>query len=249
MPSVRASLAIVLLMVSICLAAHAEDEDGLQEFVDSLHSVDQVKAAIAANLQAMDACAAGSCVNTNATQICEYAGALDVQLAGALSDPRGAHRGARLEVSPSDLHLFRMIWSECKPTSYQFWDFGHVLHVWYDADPATDAKIRSALGIAVHEAPTAVAPPASSRIAPPLITNSPGTQCAYNRQCSSEEFQEVVRSLGRQWALMPDWLRSQCVHSRTYPAVESCILARTAAFLTANPSAATPWVEPRALNR
>lgn len=127
-------------------SAQAADSD-IQKFVDSIRSANQVKTAVRNDLLGVDSCGTGSCENNNATDICDHVAALDIKLAGAISDV-SRRGGGDFNIDNSDLQLFRAIWSACKPTSYQFWNYGRLLHVWYQPDPVTDAKVRAALGVA-----------------------------------------------------------------------------------------------------
>jgi hypothetical protein len=242
----RALAGLLVVLVSTAAAA-ADSATESQKFVDAIQSVDQVKAGVRESLSAIDHdCAVGSCANANATQICRYTAALDVQVGGAITatDPR-QRRDARFSISPSDLSLFQRIWAQCKPTSYQFWNYPDVLHVWYAADPAADAQIRQALGMTKATRSEAAPNPG---IEAPAIVNSADTICgAPNRRCTDAEFPSVVAALQRQWTLTPEWLRAKCVGFRTFPAVEDCILGETVRWLGQHPGALAPWIAPEAL--
>jgi hypothetical protein len=127
-------------------------ETEVENYIKSIRSVEQVKASIRRHLTAE--CGTGSCVNTTTTEICTLTGALDVRAGNSISsgDPKFTTR-PDIPISRPDLELFQLIWSQCKPTSYQYWNYGTVLHVAYDPEPEIDKTIRRALGIRTAETP------------------------------------------------------------------------------------------------
>lgn len=125
-----------------------EKQSESERLVDSIRSAAQVKARVRDSLAAIDTCPSGSCINTNSTEICTYVGALDVRAAGAISSADQLRQEPDIRIARDDLNLFKAIWAQCKPTSYQFWNYPSVLHVAYDADEEADRQIRRALGIA-----------------------------------------------------------------------------------------------------
>jgi hypothetical protein len=52
-----------------------------------------------------------------------------------------------LTISEADLDLMKLIFSQCEPTNYQYWNFGSILHVWYNPTPEVDRQVRQALEI------------------------------------------------------------------------------------------------------
>jgi hypothetical protein len=123
------------------------DQNQSERFVDSVRSVAQAKEYIRDSIRAQDLCASGSCVNTNATEVCAYVAAIDVQAGGVITDSRGTAGSSKLRLVGGDLRLFRLLWAQCKPTTYQYWNFPSVLHVWYEPTAAADKQIRGELGI------------------------------------------------------------------------------------------------------
>ena len=88
------------------------------------------------------------------------------------------------------------------------------------------------------------APPAA--VTPlPAVHNSPETECDDHRQCTDEEFAGLTDSLGRQWAITPEELRSRCAGYSTYPSLEHCILAESVPWLDKHPKEAAPWINPK----
>jgi hypothetical protein len=88
------------------------------------------------------------------------------------------------------------------------------------------------------------APTTQSGILLPAIHNSLDTHCSYQRQCTSEEFVELLETLRRQWALTPEWLRFRCLENSTYNTMESCILRQTTDWFGTHPHAQAPWINP-----
>jgi hypothetical protein len=54
-------------------------------------------------------------------------------------------------ISTSDLSLMRDIFSQCKPTNYQYWNYSSMLDVYYVPKPEIDKKVRKALGIPLNK--------------------------------------------------------------------------------------------------
>jgi hypothetical protein len=89
-----------------------------------------------------------------------------------------------------------------------------------------------------------VAPPAIVSGTPlPALLNSPDTHCE-GRRCSDGEFNGLMSDLERQWAITPQWIRSQCISNGTFPAMEHCILQETRSWLGRNPNRQAPWLNP-----
>ncbi|HEY6466007.1 MAG TPA: hypothetical protein VIY69_08450 [Candidatus Acidoferrales bacterium] len=112
------------------------------------------------------------------------------------------------------------------------------------------------IAIAVLAAITAVVPPQSVNAgidwpSPPFVSgsqlpammNSADTFCGNGRRCSDFEFNDAVDELQNQWAVTPQWVRSQCVASSTVPSIERCIVTQTRAWLNENPNRQAPWVK------
>ena len=118
----------------------------LEKFVASIKSMNQVKAELKQHLS--EVCGTGTCFNNNATAVCAYVGALDERLNNLITNtnPKFTPK-PELPISESDLRLMKRIWRQCKPSSYQYWNYGQMLHVIYDPNPKEDAEIRRALGI------------------------------------------------------------------------------------------------------
>jgi hypothetical protein len=93
--------------------------------------------------------------------------------------------------------------------------------------------------------PTHEPAPSSENSSVPVIHNSPDTECEDHKQCTDDEFEDLTDSLGRQWALMPEELRSKCTANATYPPLEHCILSESVSWLAKHPSEAAPWINPK----
>jgi hypothetical protein len=129
------------------IPAIAQQRD-LRQFVDSIKSVEQVKKEIGRLISAVDNCKVGSCFNFNSTAICELVAALDVQVNGQIvGGMTSIGSQGKIPISKSDLSLMRDIFSQCKPTNYQYWNFESMLHVYYVPKPELDQKVRQALGL------------------------------------------------------------------------------------------------------
>ena len=138
-------------LLASTLGAYAQDTE-VEKFVKSLRSVEQVKELVRDHITAE--CGTGSCVNNITTEICTLVGALDIRLGNSISsnEPKFFSQ-PDFPVSQRDLRTFKQIWSQCKPTTYQYWNYGQVLHVAYDPDPRIDVEIRRGLGILTPSQP------------------------------------------------------------------------------------------------
>ena len=140
----------LVIAAAFLTSSAAADEAAVQKFIDSIGSVAQVKRDIRAALT--ERCGTGHCWNVNASHICSLVAALDVR-----TDYRILHTFTGfsteqrtpppLEISDADVALMKLIFSQCKPTNYQYWSFGSVLHVIYDPSPKADAEVRRRLGM------------------------------------------------------------------------------------------------------
>lgn len=87
------------------------------------------------------------------------------------------------------------------------------------------------------------APPFVSGSQLPAMMNSLDTVCGNQRQCTDFEFNGAVDELRSQWAVTPQWVRSQCGANSTVPSMERCIVTQTRAWLNENPNRQAPWVK------
>ena len=107
--------------------------------------------------------------------------------------------------------------------------------------PAVLARLhRSAIALLPPSAPLPASAPASAITPLPPVHNSPDTECDDHRQCTDEEFAGLTDSLGRQWAITPEELRSKCAGYTTYPSLEHCILAGSVSWLDKHPKEQPP---------
>lgn len=88
-----------------------------------------------------------------------------------------------------------------------------------------------------------VSPPFVSGSQLPAMMNSRDTFCGEQRQCTDVEFNGAVDELRNQWAVTPQWIRSQCVVKSTVPSIERCIVTQTRSWLNENPNRQAPWVK------
>lgn len=90
-------------------------------------------------------------------------------------------------------------------------------------------------------------PPFISGSRLPAMMNSVDTKCGNQRQCTEYEFNDVVSDLQKQWAITPEWVRSECAANATVPSMERCIVQQTQNWLGKNSNRQAPWVRPETL--
>ncbi len=120
------------------------DEARVKYFINSIQSVEQVKQDIRNSI--IEECGAGHCWNTNATHVCDLVAGLDVKVGYAITGTIENEKPS-ISISKVDLKLMKLIFSQCKPTNYQYWSFGRILHVVYDPSPKIAAEVNKRLGI------------------------------------------------------------------------------------------------------
>ncbi|MEA5578691.1 hypothetical protein [Anabaena sp. UHCC 0451] len=136
---------ITVLSLSWQNQALAQQTQG-EKLVNSIQSVAQVKRQLKELFTNLNQCGTGGCFNGISTDICELVGALDVKVDGKIVGTMSGAGDTKLPISASDLKLMKKIFSQCKPTNYQYWNWEYVLHVGYDPTPQIDKEIRAALG-------------------------------------------------------------------------------------------------------
>jgi hypothetical protein len=137
------------LLASLLLATSSyAGETAVKSFVDSIKSVEQVKQEIREALSAQ--CGAGSCWNMYSTRICDLTAGLDVKVGYRITDTftdESTRKQASIQISPQDLKLMKLIFSQCKPSNYQYWNFGQILHVQYTPSDKVSAQVNRLLGV------------------------------------------------------------------------------------------------------
>lgn len=140
-----------LLIAAVALTGMAApviaQADDLQKQVESIQSVEQVKDEIRQLMKFRDQCNVGSCWNSTSTSICSAVGALDIRVDGKIFSSATGWTDEVLPISQTDLNLMKQIFSQCKPSNYQYWNFGQILHVLYNPTPEADQQIRRTLGL------------------------------------------------------------------------------------------------------
>lgn len=142
------SFGLILASLILGLPATSQEKQDIQQEVASIQSVNQVKNRIKELMTALEQCGVGSCANYNATAICEQVGMLDIRVDGKIFSGGTGWTKSVLPITSTDLALMKQIFSQCKPTNYQYWNWDSVLHVWYNPSCATDQPIRKSLGLA-----------------------------------------------------------------------------------------------------
>ena len=137
-----------LLLATLLLATSAyAGEAAVKGFVDSIKSVEQVKQEIR---EALTAQCEGSCWNMYSTRICDLTAGLDVKVGYRITDTftdESTRKQASIQISPQDLKLMKLIFSQCKPSNYQYWNFGQILHVQYTPSDKVSAQVNRLLGV------------------------------------------------------------------------------------------------------
>lgn len=148
MKGITLGVLATLLCSAICSPTIAQSEStDLRTKIEAIQSVEQVKQEIRETMQQREQCAVGSCHNFNSTAICEAVGALDIRVDGKIFSQGTGWTDNVLPISAADLALMQQIFNQCKPSNYQYWNFGAILHVLYQPTPAADAAIRRQLGL------------------------------------------------------------------------------------------------------
>ncbi len=137
----KKSIALSLLFFNTVTSAN---DFAVNAFIDSIKSADQVKASIRDSI--LEECGSGHCWNINASRICDLVAGLDVKVGYAITG-NFENEKASIQISNIDLKLMKLIFSQCKPSNYQFWSFGRILHVVYDPSPKIAAEVNKRLGI------------------------------------------------------------------------------------------------------
>lgn len=126
--------------------AIAQDSN-LQREVEAIRSVAEVKTRIRELMVARDNCGVGSCYNSTSTAICEQVGMLDVRVDGKIFSGGTGWTDAVLPISRPDLDLMKLVFNQCQPSNYQYWNWGQMLHVLYQPSCPVDLRIRRTLGL------------------------------------------------------------------------------------------------------
>lgn len=141
------------------LPVNPQEKQGIQQEVESIQFVDQVKSRIQELMTALDQCGRElmtgldqdevvSCLDSNFTAIWEQVGMLDIRVDGKIFSGGTGWTESVLPITFTDLALMKQIFRQYKPTNYQYWNWNSVLHLWYNPDCPTDQPICKALGLA-----------------------------------------------------------------------------------------------------
>lgn len=132
----------LLHAASCCFASDPKDAS----YLPPVPSVEVAKRDIRNALT--ERCGTGSCWNWNATQVCNIVAAVDIRTDYAVTDAMvSANRKPSIPISEGDIALMKLIFSQCKPTTYQHWLFSSPMHVVYDPSPQAKVEVNKLLGI------------------------------------------------------------------------------------------------------
>lgn len=145
-PRLFDTLIAALLLVACSVVFAADNSAGLAKFVQQYKTLTETKQALRATFEAMDNCGFGSCVNGNSMLICEIVAALDVNMNGIIIREIWSH-GKHVSLPAKDLRMMKLLFAQCKPTNYQYWNYSSMLHVGYRPSHAADVSIRRYLGV------------------------------------------------------------------------------------------------------
>ena len=141
----RALLIILMLALSNVVYA-ADDSATLAAFVKQYRTVAATKQALRTTFTELDNCPSGSCMNGYSMQICEIVGALDVNMNGIIIGSMTSE-GTKVTLPANDLRMMKLLFAQCKPTNYQYWNYSSILHIGYQPSRSADVSIRRYLGI------------------------------------------------------------------------------------------------------
>ena len=127
-------------------SAAADTSSDVEKFVKRVDSVATAKRELRKAFDALDECSVGSCYNAATISICELVGALDVNTNGAIVREMSIGE-AVTSISGPDVRMMKDLYSQCRPTNYQYWNFDSVFHVGYRPTDQADAAIRKYLGV------------------------------------------------------------------------------------------------------
>lgn len=149
---IRRSAFFLLAFAQIQMVAvpvHAESQaERIDKFIASIDSVEVAKNEIRNAMAESDNCPTGSCIDGWLTSICDIVAALDVNVAGKILDPYTMTGGeGKLAISSNDVLHMKEIFAQCKPSNYQYWNHGQLIHVIYSPDEQSSLEIAKYLGI------------------------------------------------------------------------------------------------------
>jgi hypothetical protein len=135
-------------MTDVDRMRQAQSGGGPKEFVDAIKSVATVKEYLRDLVTENRQCLSGGCWNMTAGLICSYVGALDVKVDNLITGTfQPEERRPKIPISEAETLLMRLIFSQCKPTNYQYLNYPTVLHVVYEPNKEIGAQIAKALGV------------------------------------------------------------------------------------------------------
>lgn len=127
------------------------------QLILAMKSVEQAKDELRMSIWTMKyECPSGACRVTNASEACNTLAVLDIRtdfrISGSYLEPcMGKHV---LIPSPEDLAQFKLMWSQCRPSTYQYWnDDPDVMHIEYLPTPELEREIDAWLKISLEPSP------------------------------------------------------------------------------------------------
>jgi hypothetical protein len=136
-----------LLLTTFAPVAFADDAEQ-KELLKSITSVAAAKHAIRESLATAERAASGAGLNFAYTQVCEIVAALDINTGYAITGTMTGGKSAdTVAISAADRKAMRLIFDQCRPTNYQYWNFDNLLHVTYSPSRKASDIIYKYLGI------------------------------------------------------------------------------------------------------
>ena len=145
-PHLFDTLIAALLLAASSVVFAADESATLAAFVKQYRTVAAAKQALRTTFTELDNCPSGSCENGNSMLICEIVAALDVNMNGIIIDSMTSE-STKVTLPAKDLRMMKLLFAQCKPTNYQYWNYSSMLHVGYRPSHAADVSIRRYLGV------------------------------------------------------------------------------------------------------
>jgi hypothetical protein len=145
-------------LVKLAGTPEAQTESESERFVNSIKSLAEAKTILRDAMKLLETeCSTGGCFDNYQIQICETLAAIDAKIgyrlnigwesSEKLSDDDLSGIDKDFPVSKQDISLFKLMFSQCKPSNYQYWKHSNVLHVIYSPSSEIDAQVKKYLNV------------------------------------------------------------------------------------------------------